>query len=120
MTGLVNLWFRFPDTPALLTNRMFLAYVAVSFLVGAAISYYLDNADKKIIDILSVGLRLLGAGLVFYSLSQVWEVGIVAVIILVASQLVPRKCPPHNVSDKVLTTGATVSLLVHLRCMIPL
>lgn len=89
-TGLLKFWFRFPDTPSLLTNRYVLAYVLFSFLVGAAFWYYWDNADGKIIDILAVGLRLLGLGMVFYSCSQVWELGSVVVAVMVVT-VISRK-----------------------------
>lgn len=91
VTGLAKLWFRFPDTPTLLTNKIFLAYAICSFLIGAAVWYYFDNADMKIIDILAVGLRLLGVGLVFYSCSQVWEVGTIIVGLMVVTVLLYQK-----------------------------
>jgi hypothetical protein len=93
VTGLAKLWFRFPDTPTLLTNRIFLAYAVCSFLIGAAVWYYFDNADSKIMDILAVGLRLMGAALVFYCCSQVWEVGTAVVCLMVATVLLPGKRP---------------------------
>jgi hypothetical protein len=80
--GAYQFWFRFPGIPELLSNRWILCYVALSFLLGMAVSYYFDNHDEKLIDILCTGLRLLGMAMVFYSFSQVWEVAAVAVCIL--------------------------------------
>lgn len=111
ITGMAKLWFRFPDTPTLLTNRIFLAYALGSFLIGAAVWYYFDNADGKIIDILAVGLRLLGAGLVFYSCSQVWEVAAVVVGLMVVTILLHQnhvKADEHMPSSP--ATGAKYRL----------
>lgn len=90
-TGLAKMWFRFPDIPTLVTNRWFLAYVAVSFFIGAAVSYYFDSADSKIMDIISAALRLAGGSLVFYSLCQIWEVGAAAVLLLLLIAVRPGK-----------------------------
>lgn len=89
-TGVAKMWFRFPDIPDLVTNRWFLAYVAVSFFIGAAVSYYFDSADSKIMDIISAGLRLVGGSLVFYSLCQIWELGSAAVLLLLLIALRPQ------------------------------
>jgi hypothetical protein len=118
VTGLAKLWFRFPDTPTFLTNRFFLAYALCSFFIGAAIWYYFDNADGKIIDILAVGLRLLGAGLVFYSCSQVWEVGIVVVGLMLISVLLHqhrRKTKAHSPSKPTGAPSNTLQSLHGLR-----
>lgn len=92
-TGFAKMWFRFPDIPTLVTNRWFLAYVAVSFFIGAAVSYYFDSADSKIMDIISAALRLVGGSLVFYSLCQIWEIGAAAVLLLLVIALQPSKSP---------------------------
>lgn len=107
ITGLAKLWFRFPDTPALLTNQIFLAYAVGSFLIGAAVWYYFDNADGKIIDILAVGLRLLGAGLVFYSCSQVWEIATVIVGLMVLTILLHQKHVKEHRHEPMLSTPPT-------------
>lgn len=93
-TGFAKMWFRFPDIPTLVTNRWFLLYVAVSFFIGAAVSYYFDSADSKIMDIISAALRLVGGSFVFYSLCQIWEVGAAAVLLLLVIALRPGKSTP--------------------------
>jgi hypothetical protein len=80
--GAYQFWFRFPGIPELLSNRWFLCYLALSFLLGMAVTYYFDNNDGKLIDILCAGLRVLGMAMVFYSFSQLWELAAVAVCLL--------------------------------------
>jgi hypothetical protein len=92
-TGAYNFVFRFPDIPELLQNRWFLLYVAVAFFIGAAASYFFDRHDEKLLDILCVGLRIIGACMVFYSLSQLWELALAAVALLgvTVTWLLPRR-----------------------------
>lgn len=119
-TGVLNFWFRFPDIPDLLTSPAFLGYIAVSLLFGMAVSYYFDTGDEKLIDILCVGLRLVGAGMIFYSLSQLWEVALAAVIVLVAAVtfFLPRVHFAHSAAMQ-LHDGALASPVVHAADAMP-
>lgn len=103
------MWFRFPDIPTLVTNRWFLAYVAVSFFIGAAVSYYFDSADSKIMDIISAALRLAGGSLVFYSLCQIWEIGAAALLLLLLIAIRPSKAPPNELPMPNTPTGIPFS-----------
>lgn len=90
--GAYNFWFRFPGIPELLTNRWFLGYVAATFLLGMATSYYFDNDDAKLIDILCAALRLCGTAMLFYSLAQLWELALLATaaLMLAVTFVLPR------------------------------
>lgn len=93
VSGLLRFWFRFPDLPELLQSRWVLAYIAASYLSGMAVTYYFDTDSGKVIDILSAAMRMLGASMVFYACSQVWEVALAAVALLTVSLLLPRRGP---------------------------
>lgn len=116
-TGFAKMWFRFPDIPTLVTNRWFLAYVAVSFFIGAAVSYYFDSADSKIMDIISAALRLVGGSLVFYSLCQIWEIGAAAVLLLLVIALQPSKPTARGLVMPSTPAGAPAYVPVACRCV---
>lgn len=99
-TGFYNVLFRFPDIPDLLHSPWFLGYVAVAFFVGASATYYYcDEHDAKLVDILCAALRIVGALMVLYALSQLWElaVGVTAALcigVIAAGRRGGRRGPP--------------------------
>lgn len=111
--GAYNFWFRFPGIPELLTNRWFVGYVVATFLFGMAVSYYWDNNDAKLIDILDAALRLCGTGMVFYSLSQLWELAVLATaaLILATTFVLPRVRAARRLS----LTGAALCKAPHVQ-----
>ena len=129
-TGAVNFWFRFPDLHTFLRSPWLLAYVALSFLLGMAATYYWDTGrDQKLMNIICAGLRIVGGALVFYSLHQLWEVGLAAVgvLALVVALALPRalRAPrplalengapdSKNVYVRLLCTPAVVLLHSHV------
>lgn len=92
VSDLTHFWFHFPTLEAALTSRWLLAYVALSFLIGVAVTYYWDNeGDAKAHTILRAALRILGAVLVAYATHQLWEAAAASVALLVAALwLTPR------------------------------
>ena len=85
VTGLLNAWFRFTGISELLQSYWVLAYVAISFLFGMAVTYYFDNTgDRKLNIILKAFLRLLGASLVVIAFQQLWEAALIVVMCMCA------------------------------------